>query len=170
MATTDQHTRILTSIWSDDDFTALSFQAQWLYFAITSAPDRSLCGVADWRVNRIKARAQGLSPEVLGILADELTAAHFLVIDEDTEEVLVRSFVRTDTLMKMPNMATAMVKAFQQVVSPRLRAVIVHELQRLHREEPTLKGWNDAALALLNRPSLDVKDESAGPTLTVVAG
>lgn len=155
----DAYTRVLTSIWSDNEFTALSADAQWLYLAILTAPDRSLCGVADWRVNRLKKRAVGRTAEALEIIAEELEAAYFLVIDRDTEEALVRSFVRKDTVMKMPNMATAMVKAFQQVVSPRLRAVIVHELRRLHREQPALKGWNDAALELLNREALDVREE-----------
>lgn len=156
---TDAYTRILTSIWSDNAFTALSRDAQWLYLAILTAPDRSLCGVADWRPKRIKARAATNTAEALEIIAEELEAAHFLVIDRDTEEALVRSWVRNDTVMKMPNMATAMVKAFQQVVSPRLRAVIVHELRRLHREHPELKGWNEAALDLLNRDALDVRED-----------
>jgi hypothetical protein len=155
----EAYTRILTSIWSDNAFTALSRDAQWLYLAILTAPDRSLCGVADWRVNRLKARSATTTAADLEIIAEELEATYFLVIDRDTEEALVRSFVRKDTVMKMPNMATAMVKAFQQVVSPRLRAVIVHELRRLHREHPELKGWNEAALDLLNREALDVRDE-----------
>jgi hypothetical protein len=153
----EAYTRILTSLWSDNDFAALSADAQWLYFVILTAPDRSLCGVADWRVNRLKKRAVGRTAEALEIIADELEAAHFLVIDRDTEEALVRSFVRKDTVMKMPNMATAMVKAFQKVASPRLRAVIVHELQRLHREHPELKGWNEGSLELLGREALDVR-------------
>lgn len=154
----EAYTRILTSIWSDNAFTALSRDAQWLYLAILTAPDRTLCGVADWRVNRIKARAATNTAEALEIIAEELEEAHFLVIDRDTEEALVRSFVRKDTVMKMPNMATAMVRAFQQVASPRLRAVIVHELRRLHREHPELKGWNEAALELLGREALDVRE------------
>ncbi len=156
----DAYTRILQSIWSDDDFTALSWQAQWLYIAVLTGPGRTLCGVADWRPKRLKARAVGLTEDGLEAVADELEAEHFLVIDRDTEEVLVRSYVRNDSLMKMPNMATAMVKAFHTVTSKRLRAVIVHELLRRHREEPDLKGWNEAVMAIMDRPSLDVRSES----------
>lgn len=163
----DAYTRILTSLWSDDDFTALSWQAQWLYVAVLTGPGRTLCGVADWRPKRLKARAVGLTEDGLDAVAEELEEAYFLVIDRDTEEVLVRSYVRNDSLMKMPNMATAMVKAFHTVTSKTLRAVIVHELQRRHREEPDLKGWNEAVMDLLNRPSLDVR---AGVTRLAVAG
>jgi hypothetical protein len=159
---TERHTRIFESLWTDDDFTALSWQAQWLWQMVMTAPGRSLCGVLDWRPKRLAARAANMTADMIEAVAPELEETHFLVIDRDTEEALIRSVVRRDGAMKVPNMAVATVRSMMEVYSPRLRAVVVHELQRLHREEPDLQSWKHPEVwAALNRPALDVRTESA---------
>jgi len=90
--------------------------------------------------------------EAEGIL--ELIESSYVVIDDETEEVLVRSFVRHDGLIKTPNIASAMVKDYAGVASEQLRGVIIHELVRLKRDEPDMKGWSVAA-KLLSDPSVN---------------
>jgi hypothetical protein len=158
----ERHTRIFESLWTDDDFTSLSWQAQWLWQLAMTAPGRTLCGAFDWRPKRLAARAVGMTADMIEAVAPELEAAHFLVIDRDTEEALVRSVVRRDGAMRSPNMAVAVVRAMAEVASPRLRAVLTHELQRMHREEPDLQAWGKPEVwAALNRPALDVRTETA---------
>jgi hypothetical protein len=152
-----EHARIKLSIWDDAQFRELSVPAQHLYFVLLSHNKLDYAGVTDWRPARLSAFAGAWSTEAVETAAQELSEQLYLIIDEDTEEVLVRSFVRNDGFMDQPNMAVAMRKAHRSVASPDLRAVIVHELVRLHDDKPELKGW-PKVLEMLSIPSLDPSD------------
>jgi hypothetical protein len=65
----------------------------------------------------------------------------FVVVDEETHELLVRSFVRHDGLLKSPNITRAMCKDRANVLSDRLRDCIDSELRRAWKEDATTKGW-----------------------------
>lgn len=143
-----EYARVKVAIWADTDFRLLTDPAQALYFRLLSSPTMSLCGVADWRPNRIAALTAGMTPKKVREAAAELTANGYIVTDDDTEEVLVRSFVRHDGLIKTPNIAAAMCKDYAGTASALLRGVIVHELLRLHDEEPEMKGWATASKLL----------------------
>lgn len=149
-----EYARVKVAIWADSDFRRLTDTAQALYFRLLSSPTMSLCGVADWRPNRLAALTAGMTPDGVYEAADELRGAGYIFTDDDTEEVLVRSFVRHDGLIKTPNIAAAMAKDFAGVASATLRGVIVHELHRLHDDQPEMKGWATAS-RLLSEPSID---------------
>lgn len=147
---------IKLAIWSGPDFRALTVPAQHLYMVLLTSPSLSYCGVADWRPKRLAALANGWTSEHVEAAAAELAKALFIVIDSDTEEVLIRSFVRNDGLMDRTRMATAMAKAHDQVTSLSLRGVVVHELQRLREDQPKLAGWDsERAVELLATASVD---------------
>lgn len=155
--------KVFCSIWADTDFRAVSPAGQWLYFETLTSPSLTNVGVADWRPKRIAALAGGASVEFVETAGAELCAARFAVIDDDTEEILLRSFIKHDGLMSMPNMALNMVKAHSAVASSTLRAVVVHELRRLQEDQPDLKAWahrdSKAQLAeLLERDAVDARD------------
>lgn len=151
-----EHAQVKLAIWSDDDFRSLSPAAQHGYFVLLTSPSLSYCGVADWRPRRIAALAAGWSAGAVQTAASELARTLFILVDEDTEEVLLRSFVRTDGVMQRERMATAMAKAWAGTASAVLRGVVVHELKRLREESPELGGWGSkAAVDLLGKPSVD---------------
>lgn len=152
-----EYARVKVSIWADADFRLLSTDAQHLYFVLLSSPTMTLCGVADWRPNRLSALTGSKSAEDVRSAAKELVERGYIVTDEDTEEVLVRSFVRHDGLIKTPNIAAAMRKDYAGVASANLRGVIVHELRRLHDDDPGMKGWATAS-ELLSDPSINPSD------------
>jgi hypothetical protein len=80
----------------------------------------------------------------------------YILVDESTEEVLIRSFIRDDGLMARERMATAMAKAYSSVASPAIRGVLVHELKQLHSESPKLFGWKaEKAQPLLAKTAID---------------
>src|SRR5690348_13230577 len=79
-------------IWNDPAFRALPPAAQHLYLLLWTAPNLSFCGVHDWRPGRLTHLSTGFTEDHTRIVANCLTAHHFLVIDEATEEVLVRSW------------------------------------------------------------------------------
>jgi len=133
--------RVTRTIWGDDDFRDLPQDSQWLYFHLLTSPGLNHAGVTDWRPARIAALARGLTPDAVESAAVELECNLFIVIDRDSEEALIRSFIRHDGLMDQPNMATAMSTAHAGIASRVLRGVIVHELRRLHADDPDLNGW-----------------------------
>lgn len=156
--------QVRLSIWNDDAFRALSVFAQHLYFMLLSHPSLSYCGVGDWRPARLAALAADWKQNDVRAAAIELALAHFIVLDDETEEFLVRSFVRNDPLMRQKNLATSMARAFSTVGSDTIRGVIVHELKRLKRDAPNLGGWRSPeAMSLLSKPEIDPKAEEFSP-------
>lgn len=116
------HAKLLTSIWLDDDFRALSPDAQWLYMALLSQSNLSYAGVAPLTKRRWAGLSARQTPHVVGEALAELEAARYVLVDDDTEEVLIRSFIRHDGGLKIPNVAKATVTAVACIASPRLRA------------------------------------------------
>ncbi|PKV80868.1 hypothetical protein [Nocardia fluminea] len=151
-----EHARIWLRIWSDDLFRSLSPQAQHLFFVLLTSPSLSYAGVCDWRPGRIAANAEGWSAGEVVVAGDELVRKLFVVIDEDSEEAMLRSFIRNDDILKNPNVAVSMALAFGGIASRVLRGVVVHELKRLYADRPELKGWGrDAVTALLDRTAIN---------------
>jgi hypothetical protein len=147
--------QIKLAIWADDDWRDLSPLARYLYLTLLTSPTLSHCGVADWRPTRIGA-LNGMDPHAVADFGAELIEALYLVIDTESEEVLIRSFIRNDGLMKQPKMAVAMASAHAGVASQVIRGVIVHELNRLCDDFPDLNGWgSDRATELLGMRSID---------------
>lgn len=146
-------------IWSDPDFLDLPPAAQHLYLVLWTSPSLSYCGVHDWRPGRLAKRSRGFTAEHVQTVADCLVARHFLVVDHDTEEVLVRSWARFDGIMKQPRMAVSYVHAYAEVASPALRRVLVHETEKIREELPGLACWNDKRVTdILAHPSVSAKD------------
>lgn len=133
--------QIQPKIWSDDDFLDLNMPEQWVYLHIATHPDLSYAGAMDWRPKRIAPKAHGLTLGEVTDAAEVLRAKRYLIIDDDTEEVLVRSFIRNDGLLKQRNMGGAVDKAYDSIGSRKLMGVVVHELRRLHAENPEWKSW-----------------------------
>lgn len=157
------HAQIHLRVWEDDDWRALSSNAQHLYWTLLAHPGMSYCGVVDWRPAKLSGFVGDWTVDIVEAAARELMERLYIVVDETTEEVLVRSYVRHDGLMKQPKMATAMATAHAAVGSVALRQIVVWELQRLKREEPDLKGWgSEKASALLDKPSLDASTFPCG--------
>lgn len=166
-----EHANIRLDMWGDADWRNLSMQAQWLYELLLTHPDTNRAGVSDWRPGRLAKMASGVTVADVRKAGAELERRFFVVIDDDTEEVLVRSYVKYDGVLKQPNLTVTMAKDWAGVASVRLRAVIAFEVQRLRVARPDLPGWRSESHleTLLSSPGLDVKadpsvDPSADPT------
>lgn len=153
---------IRVDIWSDDDYRDLTMSAQWLYELLLTHPTLTNAGVADWRPGRLAAHARGVTAEHVLQAAAELEERFFIVTDAETEEVLVRSYLRHDGVLQKPNVSVAMTKAFAAVASTELRGVIVHELQRLAAEHPEWPAWDRPEVQMvLTRRSVDPKRDGS---------
>lgn len=146
------------AIWQDPDWRALPILAQHFYKMLWEHSEISWCGVVDWRPLKLVGRGSGWTPDLVSMVSDCLRARHFLVVDEDTEECLVRSWIRFDGLMRQPRLAASMTKAFVDVGSNNLRGAIVYELAKLQRIEPEAKGWtHPSVIELLQLPQVNAK-------------
>ena len=133
------YAKIYVSIWAGD-FRDLTIAAQGLYFRLLTDPKLSMCGVVDWRPKRLMQSFAGMKSSEFARLAAELEGAGYIVIDDDTEEVLIRSFVRHDGVLKSPNLTKAMATDWLAVASRRIKDSVVREVVRTIKEEPDLKG------------------------------
>lgn len=131
----NDHARIRRDIWADIDWRRLTSSAQWLYVHLLTNRTLTFAGIADWRPNRIAALTADLGAADVNMFAGELIRERFILPDLETEEVLIRSWVKHDGLLRSPNMTKALIKAHEATASNVLRAVIVDQLTRLMEAE-----------------------------------
>jgi len=125
------HAQIHVSVWADPDFRGLTMQAQWAYMALISQKETTHAGTAPLMVRKwSRLCADGSAATIEEALA-ELERAQFVFWDEDTDEVLVRSFIRNDGVARQPNVLKSAVKCIGQIESPKLRRVACGELSRV---------------------------------------
>lgn len=132
---------INVDIWSDDDFRNLTAGAQSLYFKLTSHPKLDYCGCVEFHPGRLAAMSREMTAGDVMVAAQELSDTYFCVFDQSTDEVLVRSFLRHDGVLQQPRLAVSAAKAYGGIASNKIRAVIVHELQRYRKQHPDLAAW-----------------------------
>lgn len=153
------HARVNVTIWQDADFRELSPAAQHLYFVLWTHPDLSYCGVVDWRPGRLAALAGGWDKDAVIEAAAELSNNLFVIIDEDTEEALLRSWIKWDGLLKQPRLPVSMAKAYAATYSKSLRGVLTHELLKMQSRQPDLPAFQDERIiSLLDQPSISPSD------------
>lgn len=144
------HARIKVNIWDDPDFVALPCAEQHVYLALMSNKGLSRCGVIDYIPNRFRGLARDLTPRRLTAAVTGLRETRFVVVDDSTQELLIRSYVRHDGVLDRVNMGKAVGTAFEAVVSLNLRHAIGDELARYMKEAIDLPGWEGLAVTSPN--------------------
>lgn len=139
------HSRIKLSIWDDDDFLGLKSSEQHAYFVLKSHKGLSRCGVVTYIPSHFEHLARDLTPTKFTTAVKGLRAARFVVVDDRTQELLVRSYVRHDGVFDRENMGKAVGTAFNAVVSRRIQRAVGDELARYMTERPDLPGWKGLA-------------------------
>lgn len=129
------HGRVMSAIWNDGDFINMRRGAQGMFMFLLSQPDLSHAGLVPMRVNRWAKKAEDLSAKQVRSELDYLADRDFVVVDEDTEEVLIRTMVRNDGVYKQPLVMERMREDAKQIESPMLREAFAAELDRLPLDE-----------------------------------
>lgn len=125
------HARIFTVIWDDPDFLALSGLAQRCYMMLLSQPNLGHAGLLSTTFRRWTLLCADEDEERLRAAITELTERRFIVVDERTEELLVRSLIRNDGVWKQPKVLAVAITEAASIRSPRLRAAVAEELARI---------------------------------------
>lgn len=160
---------INTAIHTDQDWRDLTIAEQHLYWLLSTHPDLNYVGVVDWRTARLAAMAVDATRAGIQATAESLQAKRFVFIDEETEEILIRSFMRHDGLLKQPKLSISMVNAYGSVASKRIREVVTFELQRLHSEFPEWAAFRqEKVMALIKGKGTDMDGftQEFSPALT----
>ncbi|KWX66826.1 hypothetical protein [Mycobacterium sp. NAZ190054] len=171
-ATGKNHAEINLDIWGDEPWMDLTPLAQHLYFVLWTSPQLSYCGSGEWKPAKIATRARGWTRAAVEAAAAELSRELFLIVDADTEEYLLRSWIKHDGIWRKPNMAVSMANARADLASRTLRGVIVHEVRKIREREPNVAGWDrDAVKNLLSQRAIDPAElppftPTATPVLT----
>lgn len=153
------HARIHLDIWGDDDWLDLPADAQCLYMTLYTSPGRTLCGAHEWNVGKIRQRAADWTTERIEAAAEILSERLFLVIDTETDECLLRSWIKHDGLWRTPNMAVSVANARADLASRTLRGVIVFEVLKLREAESKSTSWERPAVqSMLAQKAIDPAD------------
>jgi hypothetical protein len=130
------YVKLYRSIWADDDFLDLTGEAQRLYMALISQENLSALGVLPLTLARWSNLCSDATPDETRAALIDLEAANFVLVDYDTEEVFVRSYIVHDEQYRNPNGMKCLATAYTKVSSRRLRKAIEVILATLGKTLP----------------------------------
>jgi hypothetical protein len=121
------HGKLLCSIWEDDDFLALPAGAQRLYMLLISQRKTTMVGCLDLKPARWARLAPDTTIDDIRQAARQLHDARFIVLDEETDELVVRTLVRHDGVRATANsnLLKGFWSAWESIESPTLRRVVI---------------------------------------------
>jgi hypothetical protein len=129
---TRSYSRSACSMWEeDDDFMALSAGAQSMYNRLCGQRDVSACGSLPLTIKRWALRIREQDRAEVPTWIEELAAHRFVVVDVDTEELLIRTFVKWDGGYTNSKRLLAIQGASKGLRSPILRRALAAELVKL---------------------------------------
>lgn len=123
--------RLSVEIWNDADFLALSGDAQRMFMFLISQADLHHTGHIALRIRRWSTKAKGMSVSDVERHLGELEATRFVVIDWDAEELLIRSFIRSDKVYRQPQVLSVAAEQLRLVTSLPARVALRLELERI---------------------------------------
>lgn len=111
-----QYAPLLTEIWNDKTFVSLSSQAQRLYLLAISQPNITWAGVVPFTARRWAKLAPDTTAKVIVNAATELAKSGLVVLDADTEELWVRSFIKHNA-QAQPKLRKAAEREYREIHS-----------------------------------------------------
>jgi hypothetical protein len=120
-----------TGLWSEPSIRSHKRDAQRAYLLVYTQPELSRCGVLPFRLRRLAALAHDDTPKSLRKAMAALETTRHLIVDEDAEELLVRTYVRHDGLLAQPQVVAAMVQDYDLIESSTIRTAFLAELRRI---------------------------------------
>jgi hypothetical protein len=128
--------RLSVEIWArESDFINLTTDAQWMFTFLLSQPDLAHSGVLPLRTPRWASKGKGLTVEQIQSRLEELEHQRYVIIDRESGEVLIRSFIRQDKVYRQPNVFLAAKDNLPLVESPIIRSALATELRRVQELE-----------------------------------
>lgn len=117
------------SIWRNDDWRQLSRSAQALYMQLLSQKEVDCAGALPLLPAKWAKGCAGLTVEQIMEDLAELQQHRFVYYDEDTDEALIRTYIRNSNVLKVPNMRKSARRAATLVASKKIRSILAAELR-----------------------------------------
>ena len=149
--------RIDVQRFHDTDWRALPLAEKAVFDMMLTHPKLSLCGALDLKYGSLCGYAPDLDVDALSGHLEALEAARFIAVDWDTDEAVIRTFVRHDGVLQNQNLGKGMWSAWIAVESPHLRKVVLDNLPEQAFEEK----FRPPELALRDRGSNGSSDGSS---------
>lgn len=126
--------RLFTDIWADGDWCAAGPDARDTYSLLLTQDDLTHCGVLALREERWAEMACIPLGQLRANLARLESELGWVVIDRRAGELLVRSLIRRDKVLRQPKMWPSLLASMKPVRSVRVRAALLAELVRTRAE------------------------------------
>lgn len=156
------YARIMTAIWRNREFRALPSSPQRTYLLLVTQPDITAVGLLPLTVRRWADMAADTTTADLERDLRMLESGRFVAVDRDTEELLVRSFVKWDGGYNNRKRVPVIEAAAKEVSSEVLTRTLGLEFTRLGLPVPVWQGPTDG---LSDSPSDDGGDDDEGDVL-----
>jgi hypothetical protein len=127
-----QYGKLPKSNWGDDGWTSLTADAQWLLTYLLSHPTTDTAGIFAIRITKWAKGAADMTVARVQAAAKLLVDRGRIVVDHDTEEGLIRNYIRDD--WAGDNIFKGALGRALLCQSPQLRAVLLNEIHNLGRE------------------------------------
>ena len=123
-----EYGRIMSAIWRDQEWRALSVAQQHAYLMFISMANISSAGVLALTIRRWAECAGDSDADSLSKAITELVSKRYIAYDDQTEELFVRSFIKWDHGYTNPKRIPAILSDAHAVQSQHLRALLAVEL------------------------------------------
>lgn len=145
-------------IWGDADWRDLTDPAQALWHKMMGYK-LDYCGVGNFHPGRLAALSREQTPDQIMVAAQELSDKYWIVVDQSTDEFMVRGYLRHDGVLRQPRLSVSAALAYAAIASNKIRAVVVFEIQRFKKENPDLPAWDKPQMkSLLKQQSCPVTE------------
>ena len=123
------------------DFRQLSPMAQWAYTMLLSQPQITNLGLLAYTPEKWVRLASGLTPPQMEACIGELEEHRYLLIDRDTGDLLVRTFIKHDRVFAQPTLTKNARSLIRSVESDTLRNYLIERHPWLVEAD-----WNKAKI------------------------
>lgn len=172
--------KLLASTWTDEDFNSLKRTEQWLYMRLLGNPKLSLVGVIDYRPGHWVRLADGVDRATVEAAVEGLEARRYVIVDRDTEELLIRTLTRHDGISTANyKLRKGLWASWAVIASPSLRRAAVENmpaelfdeyapdaavrLRWSEAQEPSMHPPSEPSIEPAMRPSMDSGTEPSLP-------
>ena len=124
------YVKVVRSIWTDSEWLELSSTEKLIYLQLISQPNISKCGVLPFVPRRWAHMHPDLGPDELNAAIDSLESLGYVFVDRDTEELLVRTYMRYDEAWRQTNGVRGIQIEAEQIMSKTLLQQVLQEFEQ----------------------------------------
>lgn len=128
------------SIWRDKDFRALPRTAQTTYAQLISQKELDRAGMQPLQVTKWAKGCDEVTDADIWADLKVLEERRFVFVDEDTDELFVRSYMRQCEVVRYPNILKNALRCAGLVASEKIRRELAAELRRLRKADAVRKA------------------------------